>query len=551
MAVFREKKSNALSSGFVYYQDLKNTHPELYDKISTSIITRLTSEDSLEYQKTRIINNIEKLLISERKKELKCLQTGFGVNIKADDSMLLDPNLGINITSAFNSLLQTKEMFERHKSRINHVDKEGNISHQAKVSFANIFEQQLLNVLDKKLQTWLERIGELIHKNSNISIESAVRSIINESEIDNAIIEALNVARVSGDWSKADQDSGLQGYLEILTEILQRIKNMPNHPLMEEIKKAYGFDKLASNIIKTINLQGKSKRKNVNKIKVPRKGLTYSHTTKGTVAEEFAVEVIKALEGIRGGSDSIKWDVSVARTGNVGNMKADMMIGINMNVDDIVNMFTPLSPQEIQKGQSVRAHNIEEFNSINSKLQSWNADQFLIYTNIKEYTLISDSGKFSGFLSGAPLKVANLKSLKVSSEIIGAIVNTLKGAIGEGLQDYLNDVLADHFASFLFDDFAVIGKKQTGAQSIHMMLLSGIYVPLSVCYDALLKGFKENSTQEVFKATISQGSILYEKMPEEGWNYEQWHKQKEEAMNTMTVTVRIISNFVNFMQQFS
>ena len=84
-----------------------------------------------------------------------------------------------------------------------------------------------------------------------------------------------------------------------------------------------------------------------------------------------------------------------------------------------------------------------------------------------------------------------------------------------------------------------------------MMLLSGIYVPLSVCYDALLKGFKENSTQEVFKATISQGSILYEKMPEEGWNYEQWHKQKEEAMNTMTVTVRIISNFVNFMQQFS
>jgi hypothetical protein len=491
------------------------------------------------------------LLINERKKELKCLQTGFGVTINADDSMLLDPNLGINITSAFNSLLQTKEMFERHKSRINHVDKEGNISHQAKVSFANIFEQQLLNVIDKKLQIWLEQIGALIQKNSNISIESAVKSIINESEIDNAIIEALNVARVSGDWSKADQDNGLQGYLEILTEILQRIRNMPNHPLMEEIKKAYGFDNLASNIIKTINLQDKSKRKNVNKIKVPRKGLTYSHTTKGTVAEEFAVEVIKALEGIRGGSDSITWDVSVARTGNVGNMKADMMIGINMNVDDIVSMFTPLSPQEIQKGQSVRAHNIEEFNSINSKLQSWNADQFLIYTNIKEYTLVSESGKFSGFLSGAPLKVSTLKSLKVSSEIIGAIVNTLKGAIGEGLQDYLNDVLANHFASFLFDDFKVIGKKQSGAQSIHMMLLSGIYVPLSVCYDALLKGFKENLTRDVFKATISKGSILYEKMPEEGWNYEQWRTQREDAMNTMTVTVRIMSNFVNFMQQFS
>lgn len=550
MAVFREKKSNALSSGFVYYKDLYNTHPELYDKISTSIITRLTSEDSIEYQKARIISNIEKLLISERRKELKCLQTGFGVSIKADDSMLLDPNLGINITSAFNSLLQTKEMFERHKSRINHVDKEGNISNQAKVSFANVFEQQLLNVIDKKLQTWLEQIGNLISANKNISIESAVKSVINESEIDNAIIEALEVAQLSGDWSQADQNNGLQGYLEILTEILQRIRSMPNHPLMEEIKKAYGFDKLASNIINTINIQGKNKRKNIKNIEVPRKGLTYSHTTKGTVAEEFAVEVIKALEGIRGGSDSIKWDVSVARTGNVGNMKADMMVGINMNVDDIISMFTPLSPQEIQQGKSVREHNIKEFNSINSKLQSWNADQFLIYTNIKEYTLVKN-GKFSGFLSGAPLKVENLKSLKVSSEIIGAIVNTLKGAIGEGLQDYLNDVLADHFASFLFDDFEVIGKKQSGAQSIHMMLLSGIYVPLSVCYDALLKGFKENTTQDVFKATISKGSILYENMPDEGWNYAQWHRQREDAMNTMTVTVRIMSNFVNFMQQFS
>jgi hypothetical protein len=158
---------------------------------------------------------------------------------------------------------------------------------------------------------------------------------------------------------------------------------------------------------------------------------------------------------------------------------------------------------------------------------------------------------FSGFSAGAPISLSVLSSLGIPNEIIGAIVNTLDGAIGEHTQQHLNNVIAEYMAQFLFDDFTVVGAPQTGGKSLHMMLLNGIYMPMSVCYSLLLESFKSMSVETVFKAEISDGSILYPKTPSGGWQSGMWEEQKSSAMSTMTVTAKLMANFIEIMQQFT
>ncbi len=556
MGVFSKGTSTSFNSGYVFYQDLANTYPKLYRSIKTSINRNLVGKKNVKYQQQRIISNLSILLRSERQKELNCLRTGFGVSINVSEANLLSSNLNMEIMTAFNTLLQTKEMFRRHKDRINHRNKKGEFSHQAKIGFANVFQEQLLEVLNRRIKNWVKEIRDLIKQNPNTPIENIVKSIITDSEVDSAIIEALDIARVSGDWQKSDRDKGLQGYLQILTEILNQIRTMPNHPLMNSIKEAYGFNKLTSKITDAINVEKEGDKKNTKKDKRSwvRKGLTYTGSSKGSVAEAFAAATVNALKELHGSNGDIQWNVNAAQTGQSG-IKADVIIGVNIDVHNITDMFTGINMEDVRKGESVRQKNLEQFNAINQKLENWDADQFIIYVNAKEYSLIrtpmANGYVFSGFSTGSPISLSVLQSLGIPNELIGAIINTLNGAIGEGMQEHLNNVIAEYMAHFLFDDFDVIGTKQGGAQSIHMMLLDGIYMPMSVCYSLLLESFKSMAVETVFKAEISDGDILYPETPEGGWQPEMWDQQKTTAMSTMTVTAKLMANFIEIMQQFS
>jgi hypothetical protein len=121
-----------------------------------------------------------------------------------------------------------------------------------------------------------------------------------------------------------------------------------------------------------------------------------------------------------------------------------------------------------------------------------------------------------------------------AKSFIGAIMQTLKGAMGSDKKGYLEEVLATQVAYFLFDDFETIGKKSTGVNRLHLMDLNGIYLPLSVILKTLADALERaenrglDNPKSVVQVSIAEKDILGESGT--------WETQKEAALKTQVST---------------
>ena len=86
-------------------------------------------------------------------------------------------------------------------------------------------------------------------------------------------------------------------------------------------------------------------------------------------------------------------------------------------------------------------------------------------------------------------------------------------------------------AYFLFDDVLTIGQDtKAGSHVIHMMLLDGVYIPLSYMFLLMAEAIEEvdKDTDDIFDITIKPGNIKYPNPP---WTPGMWTAQKDEGYN--------------------
>jgi hypothetical protein len=100
-----------------------------------------------------------------------------------------------------------------------------------------------------------------------------------------------------------------------------------------------------------------------------------------------------------------------------------------------------------------------------------------------------------------------------ASGFIGAIEQLAQGAIGqnESKGDYA-DIISKNISYLLFDDFNTIGAGMTnGPQSVHLMNLNGMFVPISAILYALGDALsQEESIKGIVKTNIYLPQIKYE-----------------------------------------
>lgn len=494
---------------------------------------------------------------AELAKEQALLSQIFGVSLNIDFSK---KNAIKDLIDTLNCCLNLKSVYERNKALM--------LSNKKGVKGVfSYFNTYLLQAYDQRREEIKKQVIEKFM--SGADFYSSVHSIL-EEEFNNIIIEDAINRMLS-----ARTERGVnKKYRDAYKEILLAIKKFPRNPLSEGLKRAWGINSLIDDMTEEIVNNGTSKaklKKSFNKYQmestvdkngnkkrvrhnVPLRNLIYrkysNHAT-GLSLEALEDQIIAMIVGdfpsIDIGSENfrIKSTVTAGGISQLGYKKAraDNAVYFNADGSKIDQMINEMESE-------ARMDAVNTFNKIGHYIEGIK-DGFIVYESAKNYELGKD---FGGYSAGAAISLRNLegvlgKFLSNVKEISAVLVNAGSGAINAGDTGEVSKVLAQAIAFALFDDWDTIGNVSSGGQSIHIMNLSGVLVPLSAMLYSL--GEAINNVQKSYTSfvTVSITKAKYDtSYPTRFLGMRQWEEVYNQGLDNTKISYEFMQNIASFLK---
>lgn len=541
-------ESKQLASKFVFYDQLKNYDPgtiqrSLYESaIATgeAVLALNKPESRAEF----IASNLRAQARNEAQKDIKLLNTYFGGNYSLDD--VYDKQFGKELTIALNEALNLKDIFQRNYDRI--VNEKGD-GRAAKVTISSVMESYVITEIRNSWPTICNHIlNRLAESNGEYSIAKAVEEEFNSPYIEKVVGRALDKALASPTWT-----GGTDNPFKELVDYLNTHQDRRNY-IIAKMWQYLGIDKLKQNMIE--NITNSEQLKN---FKNSRKNSKVNLTTsiKGGVQQGLMAEALSQV--ISEASIKLNTGNSKFTTEQVGSIgaKPDVVVGFQLNVDTITGIMT-----NDRFNGADREMNRRRFIEVNEHLKRLNKGM-IIYSNVKDYALGQNFKRRGGFSTGGDMKLdtyANIMKKTKASEFVGAIANAMDEAVfgDEKHRQAILEMITQDMANFLFDDVFTVGKEMTdGATAIHLMNLDGVYIPVSYLLLLLAEAFEQEDKKnyrDIFYPTIRYTKILYPHGGEghEGdnkWTYDDWLKQRNDALNKITIGATFARSFVDIVKE--
>lgn len=555
---------DAASPGYVYYNRI---YTDFYGDDSAkgrsmmrkyygakSAISFYGVRDSASDSRNKRIKEVSEYLKrqgrAEFEKEKKLLMYKYPELFAAHkvDFELGDKDSMMKFIQIYSEMLSSKDIFESAISRMSAaLTSDG--SKKVGATVWRYFPTYLSNAMTKFLQIREEDLANQV-KIDEEGFPDYLHDLL-ESNLDDIMDDAIDRMLRSKRTNKSKDQT--QPYLEFR-------KALNANPQCKAVfraglQKIYGLsgiiDRLSENFSTDIssNWIGKSGKKSVSfsssleskvQIKV---GLNRGGGQQGGLAtEEAAAQLVKVLNE----------DMSAVRTGQT-NVKADYIISIGgWGLDDL-DLEESVNSVGRERGQQL-------VDAIDKILDDYDKG-FLIYVNAKDY-MTATTDDFRGFKSGEDIKLSKYQSLSLRSEtsaasvnkFVGAIMNTMKGAVGEKYQRDLTTLLAGDLAAFLFDDFKTIGDNapQDSVNRLHLFLLNSVYVPLSYLLYwsgiAIEEAADGRNINNYFSASISNVEISY---PDPPYNSAMWEQQRTDALEKIKVGGKFLKNFSDIVAELA
>lgn len=524
-------------SKFVYYNDLQNTYPSIYNslKANGTIISGTHSS-----KMNTIASTLYGWAAQEAIKEIELLKQYFNVGTLAlSPDQMYTSVIGRQIVYAMNTSMQLKSVYERHLTRILGPGDRGRGT--AKITGAQFFAEYFADELGKIVTRTYEGLTNI----TDYRMEQLGEILFSEANINEALHQTFFVRmKNSGDWSGSDAN---QGYQELFTAI----ENFNKDNFLRQVSQAYRLDELKQRLQQDIQSQqqlqsiisgGRSKMK-----KTMKSSLGQTTTAKGTLAEIFAEQGFAAVAQLMKEQIPQLRDTNSKVIGGAGG-KADIVTTFGLD-------FSAILPT-VEQHYANRAQTVAAYKQLNSYLANLKQG-FVVYTNAKDYSLIRNTGKgysFGGFSAGSAISLDSLESVIAntpggSQTIIGQIMSTMDGAVYSDLKDDLEEELCEKMAYFLFDDVLTIGKDTKAAgHVIHLLMLDGVYIPLSYLFFLMARAIEDvnQDPDDIFKITIEPGKIKYEEGP---WEPGMWADQKQIAYSQIKIGATFLKNFVDVVRE--
>lgn len=570
--------SRLLSSGYVYYERLNSDGTEqnaprlnaLYNKMRGVIVDEAWGivGENLDYD--IIASELERQARSELSKEISCVEQAFGITGLNPD-LMEHKDLYKKLIEAFNTKLQTQQIFERNKARLIYTNKAGETQSLGKIDISKFFGEYFM----KNFRDQSDAIGkEVINRVSgNLKFKEALTQVLQEKMPDllrQSLINMYSSNTLNADWSTSEpiNQETKNAYSELVME-LQNFQSQRGNEFIQQIWDLYNFDSLLQNLVDTITEESNNDINQMSIASAAEKSDAASkvryQTTAGELAEIQTATLVNLVADQMAQGNTNTFRIEAQRTGGSGS-KADVIIGINMDLTGAINAINDkLNSATVQKRKSLRERNIIANEAAVKWLTENTTDKsFIVYVSNKDYTINDD---FRGFSSGSALALTNFQSilgripgmgsLKNSKMLVGTLLQYGSGAIGPGTktEEIIMKSLASAMAYFLFDDFSTVVSENNPpdtAKSLHLFWLSGFYVPLSLLLEVSAKAIRAGGKESdsYFRFSLHSPAILYGNTEFSEYTHEMWESQREFAMASTTISMKFLHSFEQLMTEY-
>lgn len=544
--------SSALQKRFVYYASLKTDRNDLYEGVRANLSSYINNNEQEKKSKNlEIAHKLERIAQGEARKEVRAIKEYFSnANVpnplNIDENFIYTEDFGKNLIQLFNIIYQSQSAFERAVTRItSDLDTDNR-----QISYSRFFEKEFIAQLKSATLNIPEQYW----------VEKDIKEIIDEEIVEKAMFATLQKMGNSRDLTKGTKD---KGFSYILPELKKIRGTAAGNRLVKELFNAMQMDQLLNNIESVESASDLAKQMKVahgylqkevqgNKTKYVSTKTNLSSAQRAGIIQEVLATFLAGIEDKKHGIST------TVRTGNLNNIKSDIISTINLNSDLIIQKLQDINRQS----NSVRAQNVKKLREINEYLRKMKKG-FITYVSAKEYALLDSFGGFSIEDQSLANFYETWKGTNVS-ELTGAILQLANGpTVLDSSEkrtacESLEKKLAGEVARFLFDDYATIGNEwKEGANTIHLMLLDGVYMPLSFVLHLLARAMEETVKDEyrqlinVHIAVGQEASVKWVNengkfTPPEGYYANPmgvWKEQRDSAMENIKIQAHLLKNF--------
>ena len=542
-----DHKNSINAERYVYYlrlntdassnQKVEDNRKQLFKKASSVFNYRVEQGSSF----LKIADYFKLLRDSEYDKEVKLLKSKF-----PESKFLKEYNfenwkaVSAELIRNFNRLLSFEKVFKRNFQVLTRTNQKSIMSH-----FRYYFDEAYKGMEDKLVDE-IREAYELNKKRGGINraIEEVLE--INLPEIVRRALEIMFGKAGVEDWirkggPKVDQE--LRDAYEELLPYLRDDSSIGND-FVNSLIKHYKLDTLAKDIIKRRkNFQPKAWDMAIKNVSIKGRG---GKGVTGLGAEDLQTAMGQILEDTFNGK--------VLHTGDT-KIKPDITVVYEADIEPIEKA---LSGDNLgNRPEDVRAAIEVE------KVMDSVTEGFLVYSNAKDYqpTFI----KKQGYSAGSPITLSTWDSMmhagfvQKGRDLIFMALQLIHGAVGMGKDEQVKAAFARAIASALFDDFKMIGRKDMGKNTIHLLNLNGIYIPLSFYFHLLHKAFYNAAQDEISKLIqvdidLPHGIEFPRLRDERDWRRKNtgkspWNEQSHTALDTITIEYHFFKGFKEAMQE--
>ena len=373
-------------------------------------------------------------------------------------------------------------------------------------------------------------IEEVLKRNLPEIVRKALEKMFGEADVE--------------DWNSKKGPKIDADLKDAYKELLPYLKDSSiGNDFISSLIKHYKLDSLADDIIKgRRNYRAGAWSRAVKDISIKHRG---GKGVTGLGAEDLETAIGKILEDT--------FNVKVLHTGDT-KIKPDLTFVFDMDTKPIEKI---LSSENLgNRREDVQAAIEVE------RIMSSVTEGFLVYSNAKDYqpTFI----KKQGYSAGSPINLSTWDDMmragfvQKGRDLIFMALQLIHGAVGMGKDGQVKAAFARAIASALFDDFKVIGSKDLGKNTIHLLNLNGIYIPLSFYFHLLYKAFYNAAQEEISKLVqvdikLPHGIEFPRLRDERKWRQEHpgeshWNEQSHTALDSITVEYHFFKGFKEAMK---
>lgn len=522
-----------LKDGYVFYQRLQNPNqPEPWKKYYQSGLNEFNSIDvqTQDITFTSIASQIRALGQKMLQVEQQILYQFFQSDIDINDIM------NSNLMDSINNILDLRDDYSRLLNQI-----KSSTSNQEKSS-------KVLKQINSTLTAGItEGIRDFIRTNSSTDY------IMNGDYL--GWVEALK------GYIERGISNGLRDSRQLVT-VQQDEDSMLWQDVISIIKKTESiFQKINGNIISRYRLNNVVKevynwrKQAVQQSEFSTKGLSslIKDSTKvgfgsGSLSDALQSYISQGLSGVF----SLNGAGARLNGASLSNELTLFNSQITVELDDIINsVYSNINNPSVDAEDSLEYF----YNNYLSKLN----DNFIIYGSLNDFSFNNKLSEINRTdrLSELPNFLNTIGLYGNGQDLVYKIYNTMSGAIGEGqtgsIEGELQSAIGNAIANYLFKDWNITGTYSKDA--IYLFNIGGRKVPLS--YLLLSIADSIDATQQAaasnvsFEINLPEG-ILYPipvKAKTKAEVYAYWDRQRQDAENRSTFSVRFLTNFKGVLSQ--